>query len=314
MLVDVIENDTVASEAEQLAAALRAKGNEFLDVLKMGRTEMQDAVPMTVGQEFHAFASALESEIAFLRVAEQPLLSINMGATAIGTGLNAPEGYAERCVEHLAEITGKAIRLAANLVEATQDTQPFVLYSSCLKSLAIKLSKICNDLRLLSSGPRAGINEINLPRLQPGSSIMPGKVNPTQCEALTQVCAHVMGNDAAIGFAGSQGHFELNVYKPMMAYNVLQSMQLLGDAADSLTLRMLEGTKANEERINKLMRESLMLVTALNPRIGYDRAAQVAKKAFAEGATLREAAVALGILSGEEFDRIVRPEDMTGPR
>ncbi|MGR3433762.1 MAG: lyase family protein, partial [Shimia sp.] len=236
------------------------------------------------------------------------------GGTAVGTGLNTPEGWGETVAAHMAEITGLPFVTAPNKFEALAAHDAMVEMSGALRATAASLFKIANDIRLLGSGPRCGLGELALPENEPGSSIMPGKVNPTQCEALTQVCAHVMGNDAAVGFAGSQGHFELNVYKPMMAYNVLQSMQLLGDAATAFTDRCVAGIEPDRTRIDKLMRESLMLVTALAPEIGYDDATTVAKTAHKNGTTLREEAVALGFVTPERFDEVVRPEQMIGPR
>ena len=299
---------------DDLAYSFKGKAVEFADVLKMGRTQLQDAVPMTLGQEFDAFHATVKEDVARLNEISSLFREVNLGATAIGTGINADPRYAALAVEELSRLSGQPMVLASNLIEATSDLGAFVLFSGVLKRVAVKVSKICNDLRLLSSGPRTGINEINLPPRQPGSSIMPGKVNPTQAEALTMVCCQVMGNDAAVGFAGSQGHFELNVYNPMMSYNVLQSMQLLGDAASSFTDNMVVGTQANVARIDKLMKESLMLVTALAPTIGYDAATKVAKTAHKNGTTLREEAIALGFVDGETFDRVVRPEDMISPK
>ena len=242
------------------------------------------------------------------------IYELAQGGTAVGTGLNTRAGFAEAVAAEIAALTGLPFVSAPNKFEALAAHDAMVMFSGALKTVAASLFKIANDMRLLGSGPRSGLGELILPENEPGSSIMPGKVNPTQAEALTMVCAHVMGNDAAVGFAGSQGHFELNVYNPMMSYNVLQSMQLLGDAAASFTDNMVVGTRANEERIGKLMRESLMLVTALAPTIGYDKATEVAKTAHKNGTTLREEAVRLGYVDEDTFDRVVRPEDMIGPK
>ena len=294
----------------ELIASFARKGEEFAHVLKMGRTQLQDAVPMTLGQTFHGFASVLQGEVENLDHAASEFLSINMGATAIGTGICAEPGYAERCTAAIREITGWDVKQAEDLVGATSDTVCMVGYSSAMKRIASKMNKICNDLRLLSSGPRCGLGEFNLPARQPGSSIMPGKVNPTQCEAVTMVAVQVMGNDAAVGIAASQGNFELNVFMPVCAYNFLQSVRLLSEAIVSFDKNCASGICANREKMDENVRRSLMLVTALNPHIGYENAARIAKKAYAENLTLREACAALELLPPEEFDRIVRPERM----
>jgi fumarate hydratase class II len=252
--------------------------------------------------------------IARVEGALDHIYELAQGGTAVGTGLNTTEGWAEEVAANMAQITGLPFVTAPNKFEALAAHDAMVQMSGALKTVASSLFKIANDIRLLGSGPRCGLGELILPENEPGSSIMPGKVNPTQCEALTQVCAHVMGNDAAVGFAGSQGHFELNVYKPMMAYNVLQSMQLLGDAASAFTDNLVAGLQADEARIDKLMRESLMLVTALAPEIGYDNATTVAKTAHKNKTTLKEEAIALGYVDAETFERVVRPEQMVGPK
>jgi fumarate hydratase class II len=252
--------------------------------------------------------------IARIELALPGIYELAQGGTAVGTGLNTSPGWGETVAVNMARITGLPFVTAPNKFEALAAHDAMVFMSGAIKTTAMSCFKIANDMRFLGSGPRSGLGELILPENEPGSSIMPGKVNPTQCEAMTQVCAHILGNDAAIGFAGSQGHFELNVYNPMMAYNLLQSMTLLGDAADSFTERMLMGTQANAARIDKLMKESLMLVTALAPTIGYDNATKVAKTAHKNGTTLREEAVKLGFVDEETFDRVVRPEDMIGPR
>ncbi|WP_102109252.1 class II fumarate hydratase [Oceaniglobus roseus] len=296
-----------------LAEELERKAEEFRDIIKIGRTHTQDATPLTLGQEFSGYAQQIRNAIHRIELALPGLHELAQGGTAVGTGLNTSQGWAEDVAARMAEITGLPFVTAPNKFEALAAHDAMVFMSGAIKAAAMACYKIANDMRLLGSGPRSGLGELILPENEPGSSIMPGKVNPTQAEALTQVCAHILGNDAAIGFAGSQGQFELNVYNPMMAYNLLQSMTLLGQAADSFTLRMLKDTKANEERIGKLMRESLMLVTALAPTIGYDNATKVAKTAHRNGTTLREEAIALGFVDGETFDAVVRPEKMIGP-
>ncbi len=297
-----------------LHQALAAKAHDFRDIIKIGRTHTQDATPLTLGQEFSGYTHQVAMGIKRIEMCLPQIYELAQGGTAVGTGLNTRNGFAERVAEEIATITGLPFVTAPNKFEALAAHDAMVMISGALKTVAASLYKIANDIRFLGSGPRSGLGELILPENEPGSSIMPGKVNPTQAEALTQVCIHVMGNDAAVGFAGSQGHFELNVYNPMMAYNVLQSMQLLGDAAVSFTDNLVVGIKANIPRIEKLMRESLMLVTALAPVIGYDNAAKVAKEAHRNGTTLKEEAVRLGFVDEETFDRIVRPETMIGPR
>lgn len=299
---------------EKLRAALEAKAAEYAPIIKIGRTHTQDATPLTLGQEFSGYEHQVAQGIARVSQALENLYKLAQGGTAVGTGLNTRPGFDGVVAAAIADITGMPFETAPNKFEALAAHDAVVEMSGALKTVAAGLFKIANDIRLLGSGPRCGLGELSLPENEPGSSIMPGKVNPTQSEALTQVCAHVMGNDAAIGFAGSQGHFELNVFKPMMIYNLLQSMQLLGDAASAFTDNCVSGIAANEERIGKLMRESLMLVTALAPEIGYDNATIVAKTAHKKGTTLREEAVGLGLISEERFDAIVRPEDMIGPK
>ena len=297
-----------------LHAALEDKVSEFSGIIKIGRTHTMDATPITLAQEFSGYSHQVAMGIVRLEGALPRIYELAQGGTAVGTGLNTPAGWGEMVAQNMAQITNLPFITAPNKFEALAAHDAMVEMSGTLKTVAVSLFKIANDIRLLGSGPRCGLGELMLPENEPGSSIMPGKVNPTQCEALTQVCAHVMGNDAAVGFAGSQGHFELNVYKPMMAYNVLQSMQLLGDAAQAFTDNCIVGIQADNDRIEKLMRESLMLVTALAPEIGYDNATKVAKKAHRNGTTLKQEAIALGFVDEATFDRVVRPELMIGPK
>lgn len=312
--IGMMARDVLLPGLEKLHDALVRKSVEFKDIIKIGRTHTQDATPLTLGQEFGGYAHQVMMGIVRVKSALPQIYELAQGGTAVGTGLNTKKGWDVAIAAEIAKITDLPFVTAPNKFEALAAHDAMVFFSGALRTVAASLFKIANDMRLLGSGPRSGLGELILPENEPGSSIMPGKVNPTQAEALTMVCAHVMGNDAAVGFAGSQGHFELNVYNPMMSYNVLQSMQLLGDAASSFTDNMVEGTKANTDRIEKLMKESLMLVTALAPTIGYDNATKVAKTAHKNGTTLREEAIALGFVDGETFDRIVRPEDMIGPK
>ncbi|WP_457648993.1 class II fumarate hydratase [Profundibacter sp.] len=294
--------------------ALDAKVREFDGIIKIGRTHTMDATPLTLAQEFSGYSHQVTMGIERVKTALTRIHELAQGGTAVGTGLNTPKGWAELVAANMARITGLPFVTAPNKFEALAAHDAMVEMSGALKTVAASLYKIANDIRFLGSGPRCGLGELILPENEPGSSIMPGKVNPTQVEALTQVCIHVMGNDAAVGFAGSQGHFELNVYKPMMAYNVLQSIQLLGDACATFTKNCVVGIQANKRRIDQLLHESLMLVTALAPEIGYDNATKVAKTAHKNGTTLKEEAIKLGFVDAETFDRIVRPETMIGPQ
>jgi fumarate hydratase class II len=307
--VEAIEKRLIP-EVIRLRDALDRKRKEFREIVKIGRTHLQDAVPLTLGQEFSGYVSQLDHGLEALRGVLPHLLELAIGGTAVGTGLNTHSEYAERVARKVAELTNRPFVSAPNKFEALAANDAIVEASGALKRLAASLFKIANDLRWLASGPRCGIGEIVLPENEPGSSIMPGKVNPTQCEAMTMVCVQVMGNDAAIAFACASGNFELNVYKPVMIHNLLQSIRLLADACASFRSNCVEGIEADRERIAQHLRNSLMLVTALNPKIGYDRAAEVAKKAHREKITLREAAVALGYLTEREFDEAVRPERM----
>lgn len=299
---------------EHLQQALAAKSAEFKDIVKIGRTHLQDATPLTLGQEFSGYATQMEYGIARVKSCLPRLYQLAQGGTAVGTGLNAKIGFDIKFAAEVATITGLPFVTAPNKFEALAAHDAMVELSGALNTLAVSLMKIANDIRLLGSGPRCGFGEISLPENEPGSSIMPGKVNPTQSEAMTMVAAQVMGNHVAVTIGGSNGHFELNVFKPVIIYNVLQSIHLIADACNSFTDNCVVGIEANRERITQLLNESLMLVTALNPHIGYDNAAKAAKKAHKEGKTLKAAAMELGLLSSEQFDQWVRPEDMIAPK
>jgi fumarate hydratase, class II len=298
---------------KKLRDALDAKAKEFAGIVKIGRTHLQDATPLTLGQEFSGWVSLLDRDGARIAVALDGLYDLAIGGTAVGTGLNAHPEFAERAARKIAELTGLPFRSHPNKFASLSAHDEVVFASGALKTLAASLMKIANDIRWLASGPRCGLGELTLPENEPGSSIMPGKVNPTQCEAVTMVAVQVMGNDAAIGFAGSQGNFELNVFKPVMIFNYLHSVELLTDACNSFVDHCITGIEANREQIDHYVHNSLMLVTALAPKIGYDNAAQVAKAAHKARISLREAAVKLGFISAEDFDAIVKPEDMTHP-
>ena len=307
-------NNVTLPGLDALQRALETKVIEFKDIIKIGRTHTMDATPLTLAQEFSGYNHQIKMAIERIKSALPHIYELAQGGTAVGTGLNTPKGWGPIVAQNIAQVTGLPFITAPNKFEALAAHDAMVEMSGALKTAAVSLFKIANDIRLLGSGPRCGLGELILPENEPGSSIMPGKVNPTQCEAVTQVCAHIMGNDAAVGFAGSQGHFELNVYKPMMAYNVLQSMQLLGDASRAFTDNCVAGITADRDRIEKLMRESLMLVTALAPEIGYDNATTVAKTAHKNGTTLKHEAVTLGFVDEAKFDQVVRPELMIGPK
>jgi fumarate hydratase class II len=298
---------------EHLRDALKEKAKRFEKIIKIGRTHTQDATPLTLGQEFSGYVAQLELGLERVRQGLEQLYPLAQGGTAVGTGINTKIGFAESFASHVADITGLPFKTAPNKFEALAAHDAYVYAHGALNTLAVSLFKIANDIRLLGSGPRSGLGELILPENEPGSSIMPGKVNPTQCEALTMVCAQVMGNHTAITFAGSQGHFELNVYKPVMAYNMVQSIRILSDSMRSFADKCVVGIVANEERIKDLMGRSLMLVTALAPKIGYDNATKVAKTAHKNGTTLKEEAVKLGFVSEDEFDAIVVPEKMITP-
>ena len=305
--------DKLLPALQKIRTALKEKEEKFKDIIKIGRTHLQDATPLTLGQEFSGWRRMIEKNEAMIKDSLEHLRELAIGGTAVGTGINAHPEFGKRAAEKISEYTGKTFSSAKNKFHALTSHDEIVFAHGALKSLAADLMKIANDIRWLASGPRSGIGEITIPANEPGSSIMPGKVNPTQCEALTMVAVQVFGNDAAIGFAASQGNFELNVYKPVIIYNFLQSADLLADSIHSFTGRCLIGIEPNRETLKKNLEQSLMLVTALNPHIGYEKAALVAKKAYNEGISLKEAAIASGILTEEQFDNIVRPEKMIYP-
>ncbi|MDG2474969.1 MAG: class II fumarate hydratase [Paracoccaceae bacterium] len=306
-------NETIPT-LKKLHAALQKKSTEFQNIVKIGRTHTQDATPLTLGQEFGGYAFQINQGIKRISKSLEDIYSIAQGGTAVGTGLNTLIGFDKAVANEISIATKLPFKSASNKFEALASHDAIVELSGSVKTLAMSIFKIANDLRFLGSGPRCGLGELILPENEPGSSIMPGKVNPTQVEAITMVCSQILGNDTSIGFAGSQGHFELNVYKPMISYNMLQSLQLIGDAASVFTDNCVKGLKADKQRISKLMNESLMLVTALTPEIGYDNATIVAKAAHKNGTTLREEAIKLGFVDGSTFDRIVKPDEMLGPK
>lgn len=304
---------TLLPQVKSLRDALEAKRREFDGIVKIGRTHLQDATPITLGQEFSGYVALLDANIERLKQTLPGLRALAVGGTAVGTGLNAHPEFGERAAKKISELTGQPFTSHPNKFAALSAHDEFIMASGALKSLAAALMKIANDLRWLASGPRCGLGELNLPENEPGSSIMPGKVNPTQCEAMTMVCVQVMGNDAAIGFAGSQGNFELNVFKPVIVFNFLHSVRLMADACHSFVEHCVEGITVNRDQIDSYVKNCLMLVTALNQKIGYDNAAKIAKTAHKEGANLRDTAIKLGLLSGEDFDKVVVPERMTRP-
>lgn len=303
-------NKKLVEVIQTLVDSLRKKSIEFTNIIKMGRTQLQDAVPMTLGQEFEAYATTLEEEIARLNENSNLFLEVNMGATAIGTGINAPKGYSEKCVEHLREITKLDIKLAQNLIEATQDTGAFVMFSSAVKRLAVKLSKISNDLRLLSSGPRTGISEINLPPMQPGSSIMPGKVNPVIPEVVNQIAFKVIGNDLTVTLAAEGGQLELNVFEPVIVQSLFESIEMLKNGMTTLKYKCIDGITANEKRCRELVENSIGIITALNPVLGYEISTELAKEAFEKNQSVYELVLAKKLLSKSEIDELLKPENM----
>jgi aspartate ammonia-lyase len=308
----LLRNDKLIGELQKLVASFRLKGDAYLEIVKMGRTEMQDAVPMTVGQEFHAFAASLESEIQLLRDAEKYLYAVNMGATAIGTGLNAPKGYAERCAARLAELTGKPIVPASDMLAATWDQQGFVVYSSALRSVAVKLSKIASDLIILASGPRAGLFEVNLPALQPGSSIMPGKVNPVIPELVNLVAFRVIGNDYSVSLAADHGQLQLNAYEPLEGLAVIESQSLLYRASIAFRTKCIDGITVNERMLQHYMETTVGIVTALNPVLGYDRATELASEAYKTNKGILEIIREKKILSEQQIQDLLDPVRLTG--
>lgn len=306
----IVENTLPA--LNQLKKTLSEKSNAFTDVIKIGRTHMMDATPLSLGQEFSGYVAQIEYGVKAIENSLPHLAELALGGTAVGTGINTPDGYAELVATYIAEFTGHPFVTAPNKFEALASHDAFVETHGALRQVAVSLNKIAHDIRVMSSGPRSGIGELSIPANEPGSSIMPGKVNPTQCEALTMVCAQVIGNDVSVAFGGAQGHFELNVFKPLMANNLLQSARLLADAVKSFDIHCAQGIEPNTNVIQKLVDNSLMLVTALNSKIGYYKAAEIAQKAHEEKITLRDAAIATGYVTVEEFDKWVRPKDMIG--
>jgi fumarate hydratase class II len=309
---EAVERKLIPAVTE-LARVLDEKAKAFANIVKIGRTHLQDATPLTVGQEMSGWVALLDRDLVRLRLALDGLYDLAIGGTAVGTGLNAPAQFAELTAKKISELTGLPFRSHPNKFAALSAHDELVFASGALKTLAASLMKVANDIRWLASGPRCGLGELKIPENEPGSSIMPGKVNPTQCEAMTMVAVQVMGNDAAIGFAGSQGNFELNVFKPVIIYNFLHSVRLLTDVCRSFTIHCAKGIEVDREQVARYVENSLMLVTALSPVVGYDKAAEIAHKAHADRSSLREAAIKLGYLTGEEFDRYVKPEEMVHP-
>ena len=309
----ILHNEDLVRELKLLIASFREKGKEFNNVIKMGRTQLQDAVPMTLGQEFEAFAATLDEEVGRLNEMARLFLEVNMGATAIGTGINTEPGYAQACVNALRIISGKEFVLAGNLIEATPDAGSTVMYSSALKRLAVKLSKICNDLRLLSSGPRCGLNEINLPPMQPGSSIMPGKVNPVIPEVVNQICFRVIGNDLTVTFAAEAGQLQLNVMEPVIVHSIISSIRMLLRGMTRLRVLCVDGITANEGHCKELVMGSIGIVTALNPVLGYENSAKIAKRALKENRSVYDLVLEENLLTKEELDELLRPENMIAP-
>ena len=316
--INIAAVETVAHQLipalEKLQKSLAAKADEFHDIIKLGRTHLQDATPLSLGQEFSGYASMVDHGITRVKNAIEHCYELAMGGTAVGTGINSLAGFGEAAAKEISNLTGFPFVTALNKFEALGGQDSIVELSSALKTVAVSLNKIANDIRWLGSGPRSGIGEINLPTNEPGSSIMPGKVNPTQAEAMTMVCTQVIGNDITITMAGASGNFELNVYRPVIAFNIIQSIRLLSEVSVSFADNCVDGIEANEDRIHSNLHNSLMLVTALNPHIGYDKAAEVAKKAHKENTTLKEAIIDLGYMSGDDFDKLVQPRDMIHPR
>ena len=310
--VEAVTNQLIP-ELKKLQDSLQEKAEQFNGIIKLGRTHLQDATPLSLGQEFSGYSSALIHGVTRIENALDSCYELAMGGTAVGTGINTFDGFAESIASEISTLTGLTFKTADNKFEALGGQDSIVELSGALKTVAGSLFKIANDVRWLASGPRSGIGEIFIPSNEPGSSIMPGKVNPTQCEAMTMVCTQVMGNDTTISIAGASGNFELNVYRPVIAYNIIQSIKLMTDACDSFRTHCVDGIEANEERIHSNLYNSLMLVTALNPHIGYDKAAEVAKKAYQENTSLRDAIITLGYMDGDEFDRLVQPEKMIRP-
>jgi aspartate ammonia-lyase len=308
----LLRNDKLVAELEKLAASFRIKGDAYLEMVKMGRTELQDAVPMTVGQEFHAFADSLESEIQFLKQAEKSLYSVNMGATAIGTGINVPKGYPEKCAAHLAKLTGKPIVPASDMIAATWDQQGFVVYSSALRSVAIKLSKIASDLILLTSGPRAGLFEINLPALQPGSSIMPGKVNPVIPELVNVIAFRVIGNDYSVSLAGTHGQLQLNAYEPIEGLAIIESQSLLYRGSIAFRSKCVDGITVNEKVLQHYMETTVGIVTALNPILGYEKATELAAEAYKTNKGILEIIREQHLLTEQQINELLDPAKLTG--